>query len=168
MIMKNLTYSFWFLPLAVVFLASCSKDSLEEMETANLSAEVASVSYSNVELEVLELVNIHRSEKGLSELELLDEISQQADTHTFHMIEENNVCHDNFGNRYTSLVGSIDAQAVSENVAFGFRTAEAVVNAWIKSDGHRKNMEGDHTHFGISIDSNEEGKNYFTNIFVKK
>lgn len=168
MIMKNLTYTFWFLALAVISLTSCSKDSLVEMETANLSAERISVSYTDIELEVVDLVNTYRSEKGLPALKLLDEISQQADTHTFHMIEENKACHDNFGTRYTNLVSSIDARAVSENVAYGYRTAEAVVYAWINSEGHRKNMEGDHTHFGISIDSDSEGKNYFTNIFVEK
>lgn len=154
--------------ICTLSLTSCSKDSVEELETADLSTKPASVEYSSIEMEVLELVNAYRTEQGLSELAYLDEGSVQAASHNAHMIEKNEVCHDFFGSRYQALVSSVNAKAVSENVAFGYRTADAVVNAWIKSDGHRKNMEGDHTHFGISVKEGNDGKSYFTNIFVKK
>lgn len=149
-------------------LTSCSKDSIEENETANLTTKLSPVSYSSIELDVLELVNAYRSQQGLSELLYLDEGSVQAATHNDHMIDNDEVCHDFFGSRYQALVNSVNAKAVSENVAFGYRTADAVVNAWIKSDGHRKNMEGEHTHFGISVKEGKDGQFYFTNIFVKK
>lgn len=166
--MKNLTYLVWLMAICTLSLTSCSKDSVEEMETADLSSKPAPVEYSSIEMEVLQLVNAFRSEQGLSELSNLDEGSVQAASHNEHMIENNEVCHDFFGNRYQALVSSVNAKSVSENVAFGYRTADAVVNAWIKSDGHRKNMEGDHTHFGISVKEGNDGKLYFTNIFVKK
>ena len=38
----------------------------------------------------------------------------------------------------------------------------------LNSAGHKANIEGDFTHFGISIRTNAEGKKYYTNIFVKK
>ncbi|NJW52586.1 CAP domain-containing protein [Salinimicrobium oceani] len=166
--MKNLTYSVWLLAICVFSLTSCSKDSVEEMETADLTTKPAPVEYSSIETEILDLVNAYRAQKGLSELVDLAEGSVQAASHNEHMIENDEVCHDFFGNRYQALVNSVNAKAVSENVAFGFRTADAVVNAWIKSDGHRKNLEGDHTHFGISVKEAKDGKLYFTNIFVKK
>jgi uncharacterized protein YkwD len=149
-------------------LTSCSKDSLEELESADLTTIPAPVAYSDLEIEVLELINAYRVQQGLSELLYLDEGSLQAKTHNEHMIEQDEVCHHFFGNRYQALVNTVNAKSASENVAYGFRTAEAVVNAWIKSDGHRKNMEGEHTHFGISVKEAKDGKLYFTNIFVKK
>lgn len=149
-------------------LTSCSKDSIEEIETANLTTKLAPVSYSSIELDVLELVNAYRAQQGLSELLYLDEGSVQAASHNDHMIDNDEVCHDFFGSRYQALVNSVNAKAVSENVAFGYRTADAVVNAWMESDGHRKNMEGEHTHFGISVKEGKDGQFYFTNIFVKK
>lgn len=166
--MKNLTYSIWLLAFCMFSLTSCSKDSLEEIETADLTTKLAPVSYSSIELDILELVNAYREQQGLSELFYLDEGSVQAATHNEHMIEGNEVCHHFFGDRYQALVNSVNAKAVSENVGFGYRTAEAVVNAWIKSDGHRKNMEGEHTHFGISVKEGKDSQLYFTNIFVKK
>jgi len=167
--MKRFTYIFWFLAVSSISLTSCSKDSLgEELETAELNTGVIPVSYSSFELNVLDLVNDYRIENGLKELDILDDGSRQAEEHNNHMIEEDEVCHDGFPNRYSALVNSVKAKAVSENVAYGYRTAEAVVNAWIKSEGHRENMLGNHTHFGISITENSEGKFYFTNIFVRK
>jgi uncharacterized protein YkwD len=166
--MKNLTYSVWLLAICAISLTSCSKDSIEELDTANLTTKPAPVNYSDIELNVLALVNAYRAQEGLSDLLFLDEGSVQAAGHNEHMIEGNEVCHHYFGDRYQALVNTVGAKAVSENVAFGYRTAEAVVNAWIKSEGHRKNMEGDHTHFGISVKEGKDGKLYFTNIFVRK
>ncbi len=155
--------------VSLMSLTSCSKDSLgEELETAELNTGTPPVSYSAFELNVLDLINIYREENGLSELEILDDSSRQAEDHNLHMMEEGEVCHDGFPNRYSALVSAVNATAVSENVAFGYQSAEAVVNAWIKSEGHRENMLGNHTHFGISITQDAEGKFYFTNIFVRK
>jgi hypothetical protein len=42
------------------------------------------------------------------------------------------------------------------------------INAWLKSPGHKENIVGNFTHFGISIRENTEtGKKYYTNIFAK-
>lgn len=167
--MKSFTYIFSFLAVSVMTLTSCAKDSLEEeLETAELNTEVPPVSYSSFELDVLSLINSYRVENGLPELDLLDDGSRQAEIHNQHMIEHDEVCHDDFPSRYSALVKNVHAKSVSENVAYGYRTADAVVAAWIKSEGHRENLLGDHTHFGISINQDSEGKYYFTNIFVRK
>lgn len=166
--MKNLTYKMCILFVALISLTSCSKDTLEELEPVSLSAELAPVNYSAMEMEVLDLVNAYRAEKGLSQLEFMDDISRQAMNHNTHMLEMNEVCHHDFPSRYSALVNGVGATAVSENVAFAYRTAEAVVSAWIKSDGHRENIEGNHTHIGISIKEDQEGKPYYTNIFIRK
>ena len=104
---------------------------------------------------------------GLTVLQKLDEITIEANDHTQYMVNLNVVNHDNFNIRYQNLVLEIGARAVSENVGFGYRTAEAVVEAWINSEGHRENIEGSYTHFGISVDQDQYRKNYFTNIFVR-
>ena len=141
---------------------------MEEVESVNLTTKLSPVNYSPTELDVLELVNAYREQKGLTTLLNLDESSVEAAGHNEHMIKDNEVCHHFFGSRYQSLVNSVNAKAVSENVGFGYSSAEAVVNACIKSDGHRKNMEGEHTHFGISVKEGKDGELYYTNIFVKK
>lgn len=166
--MKNLTYFVWLMAIPALFLTSCSKDSVEEMDSADLKAKVTPVEYSSFELDVLDLVNAYRVQQGLTELAFLDQSSTLAASHNDHMITNDEVCHDDFASRYQTLVNEVSAKAVSENVAYGYNSPEAVVNAWIKSDGHRENMVGDHTHFGISIKAGSNGKYYFTNIFVRK
>jgi uncharacterized protein YkwD len=84
------------------------------------------------------------------------------------MIEVDHVSHDNFFQRKQTLQHSASANNVSENVAFGFTSAESVVNAWLNSESHRATIEGDYTDFDISAEQNNEGDWYFTNIFIKR
>ena len=53
-------------------------------------------------------------------------------------------------------------------MAYGYTQAESVVNAWLKSDSHRENIEGDFTNFDVSAEQNTDGDWYYTNIFIKK
>ena len=55
-----------------------------------------------------------------------------------------------------------------ENVAYVYSSAESVVNAWLNSAGHRNIIEGDYTDFDISAEQDENGKYYYTNIFIRK
>jgi uncharacterized protein YkwD len=155
----------------VVMFTSCSKDQEvpEVRLTLNAEAELGdNVSYSKMEVTIMDAVNAHRKSLGMNALIKADDITFQADEHTNYMISNNVVNHDNFDKRYRKLVEEIGARAVSENVAYGYHTAEAVFQAWLDSEGHRKNIEGDYTHFGISVEQGPNGRNYFTNIFVRR
>ena len=98
----------------------------------------------------------------------MDIIKAQAYNHTEYMVIENQVSHDNFFERSNYLKANAGAKYVSENVAYGYTKAETVVNAWLKSDAHRKTIEGDFTHFDISAEQNSEGRWFYTNIFINK
>ena len=86
-------------------------------------------------------MNNYRVEKNLSRLILLDFISYVADEHSEYMIEKGKVSHDNFPDRVIKLKQSINAKSVSENVAFGYNTAQGVFNGWLKSPSHKKIIE---------------------------
>lgn len=155
----------------VFSLSSCSKDSISEEENAaaiKTADLIDNFAYSEIESEILTAVNKYRKTKGLSQLKKVDDITVQAEDHTFYMVERNVVNHDNFILRYNVLVQEIGAKSVSENIGYGYGTSGGVVKAWIESEGHRKNIEGDFTHFGISVEKDANGRNYFTNIFVKR
>lgn len=155
--------------ICVLALSSCSKDSELPQASADLKASnlVDFVAYSPIEADILDAVNDYRISNGLSALSKVDEITFQAEEHNTYMIENKVVSHDNFPQRYLNLKNGIGAKAVSENVGYGYNTAGAVVKAWIASEGHRDNIIGDFTHFGISVEQDEDGQQYFTNIFVK-
>ena len=60
----------------------------------------------------------------------------------------------------------ISYRAAAENIAMGQRTPEEVVNAWMNSDGHRKNiLSSSYTHIGIGY---MENGNYWTQMFIGK
>tara|TARA_R110001583_G_scaffold85392_1_gene223764 strand:- start:5418 stop:5879 length:462 start_codon:yes stop_codon:yes gene_type:complete len=127
------------------------------------------IAYTPIEIEILDLVNAYRVEKGLIALKRLNLISSVAETHTHYMVNAGEVNHDFFSERHKQLVNNANAKSVGENVAFGYGTAKSVVNAWISSDSHRKIIENsEYTHFGISTETDKGGENYFTHIFIKQ
>lgn len=146
---------------------SCSTEELPE-ETIDSVELIEAPEAKLIEIEILELINAHRINLGLNPLNNHNTIKAVAYTHTDYMVEVDNVSHDNFFQRKNSLIQNASASKVSENVAYAFSSAQSVVNAWINSEGHRANIEGDFTDFDVSAEKNDEGKWYFTNIFIKK
>ena len=85
------------------------------------------------------------------------------------MIQNNVVNHDQFQERSKNIIEVLGAVKVNENVAYNYVTPNSALHAWLNSPGHKANIEGDFTHFGISIRINPvNGKSYYTNIFIKK
>jgi len=147
-------------------VTSCSKDSVDESLN---SIEVPNPpTPKEIEIEIMELINAHRISEGLNTLNEHPTVKAVAYTHTDYMIEHDNVSHDNFFLRKESLQANANANIVSENVAYGFSSAESVVNAWLNSPSHKETIEGDFTDFDISAEQNEAGRWYFTNMFIKR
>jgi uncharacterized protein YkwD len=146
---------------------SCSTEEYPE-ETIDSVELLNAPAAKTIEIEILELINSHRINMGLNALHNHNTIKAVAYTHTDYMVEVDNVSHDNFFQRKNSLEQNASATKVSENVAYAFSSAESVVNAWLNSDGHRATIEGDFTDFDVSAEMNEQGKWYFTNIFIKR
>jgi len=73
--------------------------------------------------------------------------------------------HDYFFRRSNGLKHYAGATKISENIAYGYRSAESVVNAWLNSQDHRAVIEGDFTHIGFGIIKTIEDKFYYTLIF---
>lgn len=155
------------LALIALLMFSCSTEEFPE-ETINSIELQNAPEAKTIEIEILELINSHRISIGLNALNNHNTIKAVAFTHTDYMVEVNNVSHDNFFQRKNSLIQNASATKVSENVAYAFSSAQSVVNAWLNSEGHRANIEGDFTDFDVSAEKNGEGKWYFTNIFIKK
>jgi uncharacterized protein YkwD len=154
--------------LVTFSLFSCSKEEVAPNEPQTFVQVNAKYNYSNEELEVLTLINNYRVSKGLKSLEKIDYISTVSEGHDNYMISIGQVSHNNFVDRHQALVTNLGAITVSENLAYNYATPQGVFNAWMASDGHRLNMEGDFTHFGIAIRANAQGKKYYTNLFMKK
>jgi uncharacterized protein YkwD len=153
----------------VIFtLNSCSSDASEASTVEAYSKVVVNYSYSTSELETLKLINDYRVSVGLNVLERINYISGESEGHNNYMISNNVVNHNGFVNRSENIIKTLGAKTVGENIAYNYSSPQSAINAWLNSPGHKENIVGNFTHFGISIRENTEtGKKYYTNIFAK-
>ncbi|WP_396155409.1 CAP domain-containing protein [Flavobacterium macrobrachii] len=156
------------LPFAILFtMVSCSSDDSET--SVSKEAVVTNYDYNEVELRLVQLINNHRVSLGLNPLQVINHISYKSEGHNEYMIERQSVSHDNFYQRSQSIIETLGAEKVAENVAYNYMTAESAFAAWKNSPGHRANMEGDFTHFGISVSVDPQtNRKYYTNMFMKE
>ena len=156
------------LSLFIFTNGSCSSDS--EITKVEIKSElVQNYSYSTIELETMNLINEYRLSEGLNALKKINHLSFKAEEHDDYMIKNNLVNHDNFTDRSQNIIEVLGARRVSENIAYNYKTPQAAVDAWLKSVGHKENIKGNFTHFGISIRENPiNGRKYYTNIFINK
>ena len=156
----------------LVFFTACSSDDSEDVvavdQIEDVDESIDTLEDTTIEIEIMALINAYRISKGLTALSNNDLVKEQAFNHTIYMIANADISHDNFDVRRDYLQNNAGASSVGENVAYSYNTAESVVNGWLNSDGHRENIEGNFTHFGISAEQNTEGTWYYTNIFIRK
>ncbi|MCH9661599.1 MAG: CAP domain-containing protein [Bacteroidetes bacterium] len=154
----------------LVTLTSCSKEEAITPEEANFSIDINLAKETDwlMANEILSLVNEHRSGMGLETVQSDQQYaSAYAVDHTQHMIDMSQINHDNFSERSRALKNR-GAASVGENVASGYTSAEAVVNAWLNSPSHRSVLEGNYTHSGFGVMQNAQGTYYYTQLFYRK
>jgi uncharacterized protein YkwD len=167
-IMKPVTYILLALTLG---LTSCSKEELVETQSPieyTIDLNLAQETDAQMASEILFYVNEYRSTLGLEPI-IMDRTyaSAYAVEHTKYMIQQNRISHDGFSSRAEGL-NSQGAQAVAENVGFGYSSAQDLVSAWINSPSHRDTLEGNYTHSGIGALPDGSGVYYVTQLFYRK
>ncbi|WP_367770082.1 CAP domain-containing protein [Flavobacterium sp. WC2421] len=155
--------------LAVIFtMNSCSSNASEATPVEAKSEVVVNYTYTASEIEAMDLINEYRVSVGLNPLEKINHISYKSEEHDKYMITNNVVNHDDFVARSENIIKVLGAKTVGENIAYNYNSPQAAVTAWLNSPSHKENIEGNFTHFGISIRENPTtGKKYYTNIFAK-
>lgn len=166
--MKLRLLSTMLLAASLCSMQSCSQDELKNEVVQLQEAKIIAYSYSTFELETMQLINDHRVSIGLNPLEIINHMSHKSEEHDNYMIANNVVNHNDFLARSENIKKILGAKKVGENIAYNFNTPELVLKAWLASPGHKVNIEGNFTHFGLAIRENPVNKKkYFTNIFAK-
>jgi uncharacterized protein YkwD len=168
--MKKRLFRFVLFIVVLGTMNSCSSNSSAEeaIVTANSSQVIANYTYSAFEIETMKLINDYRVSIGLNALEKINHISCKSEEHVKYMIANNVVNHYDFEVRSQNIIKLLGAKVVGENIAYNYISPKGAVEAWLKSPEHKENIEGNYTHFGISIKENPEtGRKYYTNIFAK-
>ncbi|MFD2680542.1 CAP domain-containing protein [Bacillus seohaeanensis] len=124
---------------------------------------------SQFEQQVVELTNQERAKQGLPALKIDAELSKVAREKSRDMSANNYFSHTSptYGSPFDMMKQfGIQYKSAGENIAMGQRTPQEVVNAWMNSDGHRKNiMSSKFTHIGVG---HVENGNYWTQQFIGK
>jgi uncharacterized protein YkwD len=124
---------------------------------------------ADISREILFFVNEFRRSKGLPTLQANSYISSVALGHSRDMLTgKSPFGHDGFRqriDRISSRLGRLHVAA--ENVASGPMDAREVVDGWLHSPGHRRNIMGDFQLTGIGVAEAANGMIYFTQIFVR-
>lgn len=124
---------------------------------------------NDFETTVIELTNAERSKEGLPELQPDTPLSRVAELKSKDMVSKDYFSHTSptYGSPFDMMSEfGVSYQSAGENIAYGQRTPEQVVNAWMGSAGHRENiLNNDFTHIGVGF---VENGNYWTQMFIKK
>ncbi len=105
------------------------------------------------ELRVIELVNAERSKYGLKALKASTELSNGARQKSLDMHNNGYFAHNSptYGSPFDMMKSlGITYRTAGENIAKGYQTPEAVVKAWMNSEGHRANiLNASYTEIGV-------------------
>ena len=123
-----------------------------------------------MEKRVVELVNQARVENGLHPLESDWQVARVASYKAMDMRDRGYFSHTSptYGSPFTMLRDfGISFTAAGENIAKGQRTAEAVMQAWMNSQGHRANiLNANYTKIGVGYCAGQGGP-YWVQMFIR-
>ena len=95
----------------------------------------------SVRSQILKLVNQARAEAGLQPLSSTSALNSAAQTRAQELSQVYSHNRPNGSSCFTVLgEKGISYRTAGENIAIGYKTAQQVFNAWMNSEGHRKNI----------------------------
>ncbi|NGY83499.1 hypothetical protein F6Y03_20180 [Bacillus megaterium] len=125
---------------------------------------------SQFEQKVVDLVNQEREKQGLKPLTLNKKLSDVARTKSKDMMDKGYFDHNSptYGSPFDMMKQfGIEYTTAGENIAKGQQSPEDVMNAWMNSDGHRKNiLNPDFTEIGVGYVNGDT--TYWTQQFIGK
>lgn len=133
------------------------------------SAAQGTTGLNKLASQVIDLTNQERKKNGLPALEADPALSNVAQTKTNDMKAKNYFSHTSptYGSPFDMMRDfGITYRTAGENIAMGQVTAKQVVNSWMNSEGHRKNiLNPDFTKIGVGYTSSG---NYWAQMFIGK
>ena len=125
---------------------------------------------SQFEQKVVDLVNQERQKQGLKPLTLNKKLSDVARAKSKDMMDKGYFDHNSptYGSPFDMMKQfGIEYTTAGENIAKGQQSPEDVMNAWMNSDGHRKNiLNPDFTEIGVGYVKGDT--TYWTQQFIGK
>lgn len=158
--------------VAIIVILSCNTSFPASSKSAGNTSSVnnANTTVSEFEQDILFHINQYRHSLGKASLQMNTAIAKEATKHSTNMaMRRTPFSHNGFQQRISQInseLGGVSASA--ENVAEGRMSAKEVVATWLKSAGHKKNIQGNYNLTGIGTATSSNGTIYFTQIFILK
>src|SRR5690349_4183495 len=136
--------------------------------TGPASAATAPSTDATFEARVVKLTNDNRVKNGCAAVRTEVKLTTAARAHSVDMVTKNYFSHVSTDGS-TFLVRAKNAgytTAIGENIAWGYRTPEQVVTAWMQSPGHRANILNCKARsVGVGLAKKTDGTPYWTQMF---
>lgn len=118
--------------------------------------------------QVLELVNQERTKAGLNAVTLDQNIASAALVRAKEIETSFSHTRPNGSKFSTALTEQgVTFKGAGENIAWGQKSPEAVMQAWMNSEGHRANiLNKNFTKIGVGYYQNAAGRNFWTQLFT--
>lgn len=133
-----------------------------------LMTSTSSAQSNNYAEEVLYYCNIERQKVGIAPLEIDEYVCECADIRAEEIVEYFSHTRPDGISCFTILRG-VPYNTCGENIAAGRSSAEATVDQWMNSDGHRANiLNPDFKKLGVGYcyDENSTYKHYWVQLFI--
>jgi uncharacterized protein YkwD len=134
-------------------------------------AQAAAPTTVKLQSDIVYWTNQHRAKHGCGKLRLDAKVARAARNHSAWMARSGRFSHTGTGG--STFVARVKATGyaapLSENIAWGYRDGAAVVNAWMKSPGHRANILNCRAKaVGVGAVYSANGTPYYTQDFGSK
>ncbi|MDI6100287.1 CAP domain-containing protein [Actinoplanes sp. NEAU-A12] len=154
--------------LAVTALLAPAAVGAATMIASPAEAAPAKASEQALQTEVNRLTNIERTSHGCPALAVNAQLTEAARGHSGWMAQSGKFSHT--GRSGSSFVTRVKAAGYTkpsaENIAWGYRSASAVVDGWMKSPGHRANILNCKSKtVGVGVVYTASGTPYYTQNF---
>lgn len=118
--------------------------------------------------QVVELVNQERTKAGLNAVTLDKSIASAALVRAKEIETSFSHTRPNGSKFSTALTEQgVTFKEAGENIAWGQKSPEAVMQAWMNSEGHRANiLNKNFTKIGVGYYQNASGRNFWTQLFT--
>lgn len=117
---------------------------------------------------VVELVNAERAKAGLSPLSVHTQTVSAAQTRAKEIETSFSHTRPNGSSFSTALTAAgVSFRASGENIAYGQKSPEQVMESWMNSSGHRANiLNANFTSIGVGHYQSASGVDYWTQLFI--
>lgn len=159
----------WIVLTAIIFCTGVILTVLQPWTTVlaytGCGGAVAAAQNPTYEAQVVELVNQRRAEQSLPPMKIVPQLTDAARYHATDMTEENYFSHasqDLVNGDYVQVCSwsvriksyYTNSWSIGENIAYGYRTPEQVMQGWMESPGHRDNILGNYNEIGVGYVNN--------------